>query len=104
MCLGFFHTILVFGQQFLSLCGLAKAAKQDWFRHHVLDPQSYLVVTQSGSGSSDEPQSRPGLIASNLALDPDLGPDLNPGSTVLQFRIPYEPEEANFLFLIDFYL
>ncbi len=61
---------------------LAKAAKQYWLRHHVLDPQSYLVVTQSGSGSSDEPRSCTGLMPFNLALDPDLGPDPNPGSAI----------------------
>jgi hypothetical protein len=74
---------------------LAKAAKQDWLEHHVLDTQSYLVVTQSGSGSGDVPWICPGLMPSNLALDRDLGPDPNPGSAVLQFRILCEPEEAN---------
>jgi hypothetical protein len=47
------------------------------------------------SGSSDEPQSGPGLMPSKLALDPDLGPDPNPRSAVLQIRILCEPEEAN---------
>ncbi len=82
---------------FFLFAVLAKAAKRDWLQHHVLDPQSYLVVTKSGSGSGDEPRSHPGLMPSNLALDPDLGPDPNPGSAILQFRILCEPEEANIL-------
>jgi hypothetical protein len=65
--------------------------------------KTYLVVTQSGSGSSDDPRSHPGLMPSNLALDPDLGPHPNPGSGVLQFRIPCEPEEAN-IFIFDRFL
>jgi hypothetical protein len=63
----------------------------------------YLVVTQSRSGSSDEQRSRPRRMPSNLALDPDLGPDPNPRSAVLQFRIPFEPEEAN-IFIFDRFL
>jgi hypothetical protein len=59
---------------------LAKAAERDWLQHHVLDPLSLLVVTQSGSG--DGPRSRPGLMPFNLALDPDLGPDPNRGSAI----------------------
>ena len=46
-------------------------------------------------GSSDEPRSRPRTDAIYLALDPDLGPDLSPGSAVLQIRVLCEPEEAN---------
>jgi hypothetical protein len=61
---------------------LAKAAERDWLQHHVLDPQSESVVTQSRSRSGNEPRSRPGLMPFNLALDPDLGPDPNRGSAI----------------------
>ncbi len=59
--------------------------------------QSWLVVTQSGAGSSDEPRSRPRTDAIYLALDPDLGLDPSPGSAVLQIRVLCEPEEAKIL-------
>jgi hypothetical protein len=80
---------------FLSLFGLAKAAKQDWSQHHVLILPVLIGGNAVRAGSSDEPRSRPRTDAIYLALDPDLGPDLSPGSAVLQIRVLCEPEEAN---------
>ncbi len=60
----FFLAILVIWPAiFFLFAVLAKAAKQDWLQHHVLDPQ--LVVTQSGPDPATSRRAAPGLMPSN---------------------------------------
>ncbi len=79
---------------FFSCNVLAKAAKKDWSQHHVLILPVLIGGNAVRAGSSDEPRSRPRTDAIYLALEPDLGPDPNPRSAVLQIQVLCEPEEA----------